>query len=195
MRDKILLSLVIIGIFGIFVGGFAPGRDERPAVKTLESPSNPSQSEKGASSAQSPSYAATEGLDASLATDFVKWWAMGAMDYSAATGTKSHVAAFHWMTPEAQSSFETTFWPADLANGIAQGQIVGAFQPIAIQAEAINPDGTVVVGVSGTLVLQATGRPTTQQIMADVLVRKEQSGLRVAGLYNRSAPPVNSSAF
>ena len=36
MRDKILLGLVIVGLFGIFVGGFS-GHEDRPAVKAVES--------------------------------------------------------------------------------------------------------------------------------------------------------------
>lgn len=193
MRDKILLGLVIIGLFGIFVGGFSGGKEDRP-VRAVESQPANAPAEKAAANPQI-SYAAGAPLESALATDFVKWWITGAMDYSSQTSGKSHESAFHWMTPEAQAIFQATFWPADLAAGIAQGQIVGAFQPIAVQAEAINPDGSVVVGFSGTLVLQATGRPTTQQIFADILVRKEQSGLRVAGLYNRSSPPVSTSVY
>ncbi|PWU03668.1 MAG: hypothetical protein C5B53_00195 [Candidatus Melainabacteria bacterium] len=195
MRDKILLGLVIVGLFGIFVGGFS-GREERPAVKAVES-HEAAQPTAAKTSVVAPtsSYAAGDPLDATLATDFVKWWVSGAMDYSANGSAKSHATAFHWMTPEAQSIFEANFWPNDLAAGIAQGQIVGAFQPVGVQAEAINPDGSVVVGLSGTLVLQSTGRPTTQQIFADILVRKEPSGLRVAGLYNRSGPPVSSTVY
>jgi hypothetical protein len=193
MRDKILLGLVIIGLFGIFVGGFSGGHEDRPAVKAVETQvARPI--EKTAAGTGS-SYALNDPLDAGLAQDFVKWWISGAMDYSAGTSAKSHASAFHWMTPEAQSIFEATFWPADLAAGIAQGQIVGAFQPVTIQAEAVNPDGSVVVGISGTLILQATGRPTSQQIAADILVRKEPSGLRISGLYNRSAPPVSSTVY
>jgi hypothetical protein len=195
MRDKILLGLVIVGLFGIFVGGFS-GREDRPAVKATESHENVQPTvAKTSVSTPTASYAAGESLEPSLAADFVKWWVSGAMDYSANGSAKSHASAFHWMTPEAQSIFEANFWPSDLAAGIAQGQIVGAFQPVAIQAEAINPDGSVVVGVSGTLVLQSTGRPITQQIFADILVRKEQSGLRVSGLYNRSGPPVSSTVY
>ena len=193
MRDKILLGLVIVGVFGIFVGGFS-GHEDRP-VKATETPQAVQPAAERASAGTSPSYGATDPLDASLASEFVKWWIGGAMDYSAGTAAKSHESAFRWMTPEAQSIFQATFWPSDLATGIAQGQIVGAFQPVCVQAEAINPDGSVVVGVSGTLVLQATGRPTTQQIFADILVRKEQAGLRVAGLYNRSGPPVSSTVY
>lgn len=195
MRDKILLGLVIVGLFGIFVGGFSGGREDRPAVKAESHEAAQPTVAKSSVSAPASSYAATDPLDASLATDFVKWWISGAMDYSANGSAKSHASAFHWMTPEAQSIFEANFWPNDLAAGIAHGQIVGAFQPVSVQPEAINPDGSVVVLMSGTLVLQSTGRPTTQQIFADVLVRKDQSGLRVAGLYNRSQPPVSSTVY
>jgi len=185
LKNKILLGLVIVGILGIFVGGFSPSHDERSAGQRIESASVTSQKEK-LSSASSSSYSMNEPLDAAFATDFVKWWIGQAMDYSTATAKASHATAFRWMTPEAQASFQAIFWPSDLANAIAQGQIVAAFQPVTVQPEAINPDGSIVVGVLGTLIMQTSTQPTTQQIIADLLVVKDQSGLRIAGLYNRS---------
>jgi hypothetical protein len=102
------------------------------------------------------------------------------------------------MTSEAKQTFQANYWTPEIAQGVMSGQVVAAFQPVSVQAEAINPDGSVVVGASGTLVIQAAGTPMTQQVVADFLVRKDQGGLRIAGLYNRqvaSAPPAISSSF
>jgi hypothetical protein len=194
MRDKILLGLVIIGLFGIFVGGFSPGREEHPAPRAVDSQAPSAAPEKAAPQTQS-AYTAVGALEPGLACDFARWWINGALDYSRSSAAQSHTIAFRWMTPDARRSLENSLWTPALASGIAQGTIIGAFQPISVQAEALNPDGSVVVGISGTLVLQSTGRPITQAIAADVLVRKEPSGLRVAGLYNRSAPPVTNASY
>ncbi len=179
LHDKLLLGLVIVGILSIFVGGFTTS-DEKPANKAQKEASEQSSAEtKGASEVSK--------LDPSLATDFVTWWMKGAMDYSAASAAANHEAAFRWMTPEAMSSFRQSLWTPDTATGVAQGLYVAAFQPVSVQAAAINPDGSVVVTLSGTLVTQSSGRPYSQQLQMDLLVRKETDGLRIAGIYNRVA--------
>lgn len=127
-------------------------------------------------------------IEPQLASDFVKWWIGGAMDYGQKTARESHKQAFAWMTTEAHSTFEANFWAPEIAQGIETGQIVAAFQPLNVQPEAVNPDGSVVVLLSGTLVMQAEGQmqPVTHQIMTDFLVSRDQDGLRIAGLHNRS---------
>jgi hypothetical protein len=194
ISDKILLGLVIIAFCGIFVGSFSSKKDERPAVKAIETLPVVPQLAKDKSAVPS-GYSNNAALEPALATDFAKWWVSGAFDYSNISAAKSHSIALTWMTPTAQKSLTDTFWTPQLANAIAQRSIVGGFQPSTIQAEAINPDGTVVVGLSGTLVMQSGGRPVSQPILLDILVRKEPSGLRIAGLYNRSTPPLTSSAY
>lgn len=130
-------------------------------------------------------YAKTE-LAPALAVDFVKWWMKAAMDYSPQSAAQSHEAASNWMSPEAYRAFTETFWTADLADQISSGATTGAFQPISVQAEAVNPDHTVVVGLTGTLVLHAAnGRPNSNQIQMDILVRKGDTGLRITGINNR----------
>jgi hypothetical protein len=187
IQDKLLLGLVIVGILSIFVGGFATS-DEKAGNKNMkETAEQPPSDNKGGSEVSK--------LDPSLATDFVKWWMSGAMDYSAASAAANHEAAFRWMTPEAMQSFRQSLWTTDTATGVAQGLYVAAFQPVSVQAAAVNPDGSVVVTLSGTLVTQASGRPYTQQLQMDLLVRKESDGLRIAGVYNRVAAVPGSSAY
>jgi hypothetical protein len=53
----------------------------------------------------------------------------------------------------------------------------------------------VVVGVSGSLVLQAGGQPTTQQLDAQFLVKKDQDGLRVAGMYSKATSMASAQAM
>jgi len=187
LHDKLLLGLVIVGILSIFVGGFATS-DDKPANKAQKEASEQSSSDgKGATEVSK--------LDPSLATDFVKWWMKGAMDYSAASAAANHEAAFRWMTPEAMQSFQQSLWTTDTATGVAQGLYVAAFQPVSVQAAAINPDGSVVVTLSGTLVTQSSGRPFSQQLQMDLLVRKESDGLRIAGVYNRVASNPGTSVY
>ncbi len=130
--------------------------------------------------------APVNGLTPTLAAEFVKWWINWAMDYSAATAGRSHESAFQWMTPEAAQQFKSTFWTPQISQSIANQQMSAAFQPASVQAEAINPDGSVVVGVTGSLVVQASSTPITQQIVIDFLVRKIGQDCRIAGMYNRT---------
>jgi hypothetical protein len=81
---------------------------------------------------------------------------------------------------------------------VVTGQVVAAFQPVSVQAEAINPDGSIVVGANGTLVVQANGNPMTQQLSTDFLVRRDKDGLRIIGLYNKqlaTASATTSSSY
>jgi hypothetical protein len=194
MREKILLGLVIIGLLGIFVGGFSPSKEEHLPARSTESQASVATAPKAAEQGQN-SYANNGTLDPSLATEFARWWMTGALDYGRNSAAQSHAVAVRWMTADARKSLETTLWTPDLARGIAQGTVIGAFQPIAVQAEALNPDGSVVVGISGTLVLQSSGRPITQSLMTDLLIRKEPSGLRIAGLYNHTGPSTNGATY
>jgi len=109
------------------------------------------------------------------------------MDFQATTAKKNHDQALMWMTPEAQDTFKQAFWNDAMADGISNGRLVAAFQPVSIGAQAINPDGSVVVSMKGSLVLQVSGQPAdTRQVVTDFLVKKEAEGLRIAAICNRS---------
>jgi len=193
--DKVLLGLVIVGMLGIFVGAFC-GDD--PAEKKTAPPQHQAAAQTapagGQTTAQLPKPAAPPALDTGLATDFVRWWISNAMDFQQRTAHASHVEAFKWMDPPAAAAFQQNYWTPAFEAGVVSGQVVAAFQPINVQAEAQNPDGTVVVGVTGSLVIQQNGQPYTNQISTDFLVRKDKGGVRIASLYNRQlaaapAPP------
>ncbi len=179
-NDKILLGLLIVCLLGIFVGGFNY-KQEKQSAQEAAVQSMPASD----SMLKTSNYSSDNQLPPDLAVQFVRWWLKPAMDYAPASAVQSHRAAANWMTADASRIFDQAFWSPTLAQQVASGQVVGAFQPIVVQAEAINPDNSVVVGLTGTLVLQIGGRPTTHQIEMDVLVRKSDTGLRVAGLYNR----------
>lgn len=195
--DKILFGLLIVCLLGVFVGGFN-NKSELRAVQ--QAPSEPSQNPSQASPSQAPdesksnAYSSGSDLQPDLAVDFIKWWMKGAMDYSPQSAAQSHQAAANWMTPQAIKSFEEAFWSPQLAQLVSSGQATGAFQPISVQAEAINPDKSVVVGLTGTLVLEIGNQPRSHQISMDILVRKGNTGLRIAGMYNHLTS-LNSSTY
>jgi hypothetical protein len=194
LRDKILLGIVVVLVIAFFMN---LGSNDDSTKGTKEKP--PAETKAGAplsdaaTVANSDPNAPADGqpVKPQLATDFLKWWLTGAFDYTPATAIQSHQIAFGWMLPETQAAFQAAFWTPQIAQGVKDGTIVAAFHPSTVEATAVNPDGTVVVGVSGTLVIQSTGQPVTQQIVTDFLITKNQDGLRVAGVYNRSAaqPP------
>jgi hypothetical protein len=225
MQDKILMGLVILGVLAVFVvpnvgndekapghnssdpnappqlgesGGWGGGGHGQPGAQTAAQAGTPGA--QGAPSAQAAPAAAApvdpNALTPTLATDFVKYWMGGAMDYNTATAAQSHKEAAKWMTQESAQAFETNFWSPEIANGIASGQLRGAFQPISVQAQAVNPDGSIVVKMTGTLVLQqASVRPITHQIVMDLLVRKEGENCRISGLYNQSYAMQSNSPY
>jgi hypothetical protein len=193
--DKVLLGLVIVGMLGIFVGAFCgddpsdkknapPQPQHQAAIQSTPTPA-------GAQTAAQPAKPAQPAMDAGLATDFVRWWVSNGFDFQQKTAHASHVEAFKWMDPVAASTFQQNLWTPQFEAGVTSGHVVAAFQPITVQAEAMNPDGTIVVGVTGSLVIQQNGQPYTSQLSTDFLVRQDKGGVRIANLYNHpvAAPP------
>lgn len=202
-QDKILFALVIIGLLAIFVGGFGGGSGDRvmPSARQQkdgmkESAAHEQDEAQGPSPGQNNqaaqgNKASAAALTPVLAKDFISWWVGLAMDYNAHTAASNHQSAFNWMTPEASQAFQSAFWTPEISNGIASGSMQGSFTPTTIKAVAANPDGSVVVQVQGHLLLHRS----SQQVNADFLVRRESSGLRVAGMYNRSFAIPGSSVY
>ncbi len=202
LRDKILMGLVIVGILGVFLAGSndESGHSKNTEEKLPESAMMPPGQGGDAAQAQSrgphaqaqsqPQQAAPApqvALEPTKAADFVKWWLGGAMDFQATTATKNHEQAFLWMLPDAKESFKQAFWNDAMAEGISSGRLVAAFQPVSIEPQAINPDGTVVVSMKGSLVLQMNGQPAnTSQVVTDFLVKNENENLRIAAISNRT---------
>lgn len=198
-QDKILAGLVIVGILAIFVGGFGGNVSDRAATGPREARQAgnkglQAQGEvKQEQSAQAK--AATEKLDPALATQFVSWWIGSAMDFNPQTAVKHRQEAVGWVTPEIAPNYQSTFWPPEIADGIMSGRIRGSFTPGCVQATAANPDGSVVVNVTGNLILQQGQRPAVQQLSTDYLVKRDAGGLRISGLYNRAVLLPNSSVY
>jgi hypothetical protein len=181
-RDKILLALVVVAVLGIFAGGMFMG-DDKPDAK------------KEAPVEKAAVQNATNSLTPTLATDFINWWLPTAMDYNETSAMQSHNQASAWMTPETAQTFQATYWTPEIAQSVTTHRLVAAFQPTIVQAQAINPDGSVVVGVGGTMVVQSNGQPMTQPFLAGFLVRQEKEGLRIAGLDARQGIMPGSTVF
>ncbi len=196
------MGLVVIGFVAIFMTGAGESEsksknteEKLPPGATMPHGQEPGQPAAAGETAHPqpqaaqahPAPAPAPALEPNTASDFVKWWIGGAMDFQAATAKKNHEQALMWMTPEAQDTFKQAFWNDAMADGISTGRLVAAFQPVSIGAQAINPDGSVVVSMKGSLVLQVSGQPAdTRQVVTDFLVKKEEGGLRIAAICNRS---------
>lgn len=192
LQDKILLGLVVICVIGLFVGGMTMG-DDKDAKKDKGQAQEQEQA-SGSSEKGEQQQPASDKLTPTLATDFIGWWLTGGMDYNAATAMQSHQQAMSWMTPQAATSFANTFWTPQIAESVSTGRLVAAFQPTSVQAAAINPDGSIVVSVAGTVVVQTGSQPAVQRFGGNFLVRQEKEGLRIAGLEATGGAP-GSSVF
>jgi len=204
-RDKILMGLVVLGIVAFFMSGMTaksedpyrhsrhaaeesaePGEkgESQPAGKTPQAAEKPEQAQEHPATPAAQA-ANAETIDPKLATDFINWWIGQSMDFAPQSAQQSHKTAFEWMSPEAASAFQQNYWSPDIANGVLSGRVIAAFQPARVQTLALNPDGSIVVRVVGSLVYQSGGPPSTQQLLADFLIRREESGLRIVGMYCR----------
>jgi hypothetical protein len=202
LKDKILLGLIIVGVLTIFVGVAFTGddpKDKNPATPLPAGAVMPSQPLQAPAGAGTPTAAAPQqpgGLTPELATQFVTWWLSRSMDYSLATGKASHQEAFRWMTPQTVQAFQTGYWTPEIENAVVTGKVTAAFQPVSVQAQFINPDGSIVVAMTGALVMQQAGTQTaTQQLSADFLVKQEKDGLRIVGINIHPAPPSTAAPY
>lgn len=210
-RDKILLGLLIIGILAVFMtgtqsssekssqsapesmGGPGPAKAARAdsQMSSKDQTKNPESANQGQMAA-----APTNSLKPAEAVDFMNWWLGYAMDYQAQSAEKNRTKAMGWMTPEAADTFKSSFWTPEIQQGISNGSIVAAFSPSSVQATALNPDGTIVVHVKGTLVRQMAGQtsPSTELLLTDYLIKKEEQGYRVANVHHINTYDVQQAA-
>lgn len=188
-QDKIIMGLVIIAILGIFVGGFTSSehKENKPAAS----------SGAGAPPVNGTPVPAsqTSDLDPKLASSFTTWWLARAMDYDRASTEQSHSEAAAWLDPEATTPYQSIFWSPDLASRVTSGSATARFTLQTAQPVAINPDGSIVVTVAGTMMLELGGPPAPQPFTCDFLVRREADGLRIASIYNRGISGPYASIF
>jgi hypothetical protein len=189
LKNKILVGLVLVFGFIFTVGQFYSSNESNIAAQKIASAAPAPLAVAPRAIRPVQQAIAPTGLTPLLAQQFVTWWISKSMDYRAATATNSHNEAFAWMTPQAVKAFKESLWSPQIAAGITQGQVSAAFQAISVQSQAINPDGSIVVTVLGTLIIQEANNPTpaSQQIVVDFLVKKDKGGCRIAGLYNRTS--------
>lgn len=205
LRDKILLGLLIVGVIAVVSagaakdekkpsegGGPAPSGQQAHAHGQPASAQGQPQESPGAQQQQAAQAHSMQLEEAKLAKEFVHWWLSGAMDYSAATCQKSHAEMFKWMNPEAKEVFKANFWTPEMEQAFSTGTLVAHFQPSTIEPKAINPDGSIVVGVDGSLVMQIGAQPTTQRILTDYLVKKEDGNMRIAAIHAKTIAPFST---
>jgi hypothetical protein len=154
-------------------------------------PGQPGQQQQGLQGQQNTTSSVAS-LPPSLAVDFVRWWLTMALDYSLNTSAANHKKALAYAKPQVANMFKQSFYTPEVMQGVAAGTLAGSFQPVTVQAIAINPDGSVVVTVIGNLTLQSSGsQPVSQSLDMEFLVTKDAQGVRMAGFFNKTVtqPP------
>ncbi|NMG23098.1 hypothetical protein DP116_28325 [Brasilonema bromeliae SPC951] len=138
----------------------------------------------GVPTAQTPGQPGVgTGFTPQMATQFVTVWLQRAMDYNMQTCQTSHKEAFDWMTPNTVQAFRQGYWTPDIEQAVMSGKVSAAFQPISVQATYMNPDGGIIVAMTGSLVMQSAGTsPATQPLAADFLVKQDNGNVRVVGI-------------
>jgi hypothetical protein len=135
-------------------------------------------------------------LEPKLAMDFVRWWLTMALDYSV-NSAANHKKAMAYAKPQVAKIFSQSFYTREVMQGVANGTLAGAFEPVTVQAIAINPDGSVVVTVIGTLSMQSSGsQPVSQSLVLEFLVEKDPEGVHMSGFFNKTItqPPAGAPA-
>lgn len=133
-------------------------------------------------------------LPPGLAIKFVRWWLTMALDYSV-TSPANHKKAMGYARPNVAKMFSQSFYTPEVMQGVANGTLAGSFEPVTVQAIAINTDGSVVVTVIGTLSMQSSGsQPVSQSLVLEFLVEKDPEGVHMAGFFNKTVSQAPAQA-
>ena len=109
-----------------------------------------------------------------------------ALDYSV-NAAASHKKAMGYAKPQVVKTFSQSFYTQEVMQGIANSTLAGSFEPATVQAVAVNPDGSIVVTVIGTLSMQSSGsQPMSQSLVMDFSVAREAGGVRMIGFFNKT---------
>jgi hypothetical protein len=208
ISDKLLLGLVIIMIIAPFAIGTGPKKDsenesqgspsadKRQAQEVAAPQGNSPSSHEIAQQQANPQAQTTEQNNApssaKVASEFIHWWLTKAMDYQMNTLEASQKLAMGYIKPAPAKAFANLFWNDALKANIQSGTAACSFQPTSVKSVAINPDGSIVVEASGTLVLQQTGTPpTTQYLVLDFQVKQETKDWRIVGFFHKATLPAS----
>jgi hypothetical protein len=177
-------------------GSPSPDKHQEQAQKVAAPQGNSPSSHEPTQQQTNPQALATAQNNApssaKIASDFIHWWLTKAMDYQMNSLEASQKEAMGYIKPVPAKAFANLFWNDALKANIQSGTAACSFQPTSVKSVAINPDGSIVVEASGTLVLQQTGTPpTTQYLVLDFQVKQETDGWRIVGFFHKATLPAS----
>lgn len=129
---------------------------------------------------QPANYSFTEPLAArSMIEAFLPY----SWDLTAGSATQSQERAIECMTPECAQSYRASIWTKEMAAQIEQSGLKSSFTPTKIELAGNKPDGSVVIEVEGTQVLEMEGKgQKNRAVKMEYLVKSIGGSMKITGI-------------
>jgi hypothetical protein len=121
--------------------------------------------------------------DPLAALNLVQEWLPLAWDLSAGSAADSQEKAITYMTDECAQAYRQNVWTQSMSKQIDASGIKSSFSANRVAAGHMLPDGSVVITVEGSQVLNVPRKgPRTRKVKLEYLVKNTADGLRIAGI-------------
>jgi hypothetical protein len=105
-----------------------------------------------------------------------------AFDFNSTSANRSQELAMAYMTPECANNYRTSVWTPEIAQSVAGAAMTSSFNTTVCEPYTSTEDGSVVIKVEGEQVLVLQGQQRPKHVSMEILVKKTNQGLKVAGI-------------
>lgn len=198
--EKYRLTLIMVGVAGIMAGMFftmllmptpqPTRRRAQPAYMSHPDITGQAQAPGSTQRAASPSVPTPAPTPTNPnavlpeeAQSLINSWLPYAWDLSAGTAKASQEKAMSYMTDQAKVAYKQNIWTDEIAKQIDEAGVQSTFKPHEIKVGSMQPDGSIVVFVTGEQVLSVPQKGSTSRVVSlEYLIRKVRGQLRIAGI-------------
>lgn len=200
-RYKLTLSMVAVAglmagvFFTLLLGGGAPSEPPRRA-RTKQNPYNPDTGAaavggRGSSMVTGPGgdpNAATtpQVSDAQAAQDFVRNFVTYSFNMNSNAASASQAQAMAMMDSETAKAYRNNVWTPDLEQLVTTSNLTSQFNITSISSGQQNPDGSIVIFMNGTQILNSPASGQQQKpVSVEYLVQRGPSGWHIIGIQEK----------
>lgn len=198
--EKYRLTLIMVGVAGIMAGMFftmllmptpqptrrrvQPGYMSHPDITgQAQMPGSTERSVSAPAPAPTQAPVNPNAVSPAEAQSLIDSWLPYAWDLSAGTAKASQEKAMSYMTEQAKAAYKQNIWTDEIAKQIEEAGVQSTFKPHEIKVGSMQPDGSIVVFVTGEQVLSVPQKGSTSRMVSlEYLIRKVGGQLRIAGI-------------
>lgn len=201
-RYKLTLIMVAVAglmagvFFTLLLGGGAPSEPPRRA-RTKQNPYNPDTGAAAVGGSGSavvtgaggnPNVATTPQVsDAQAAQDFVRNFVTYSFNMNSNAASASQAQAMAMMDSETANAYRNNVWTPELEELVTKSGLTSQFSISSISSGQQNPDGSIVIFMNGTQILNSPAAGQQQKpVSVEYRVQRTASGWRIVGIQENS---------